>query len=68
MSLQEYAWVLILLVALSHLFLFIKEDVAPGRGRSEVIPVASVEQKGEIAQIAAHCGGWMLHTLQWESN
>lgn len=34
--------------------LLINGDVAPGRGRSEVISVASVE-KAEIAQIAVHC-------------
>lgn len=34
--------------------LFINEDVAPGRGRSEVSSVASVE-KGEIAQTVVRC-------------
>lgn len=35
--------------------LFINEDMAPGRGRSEVILVASVWTKGEIAQIVVLC-------------
>lgn len=36
--------------------LLINEDVASGRGRSEVISAASVE-KGQIAQIVVR--GWM---------
>ena len=43
--------------------LIINEDAAPGRGRSEVISVASDEQKGGDCSDSGVCVGcWMMHT------